>query len=365
MQQTYQKSSSVVEMLLDDQSVSTSFTSEFACNPPLPFGIQDIKADVQIDRRPPLRVRCYHRGCRRWVWRPTRYFPGEPCPEHGIRCHYSETYGCTYSYAEPRRNIIVADDLFGKRLLGHPFKHETDRFGYEKSEDALTWNVMRSLQEAGLLREVAQSLTGLAIPDQPRLYLWGLRFDDNSLAPWDLLIKARERFERELPVDRPFTEPDIALHVPGRYLILIEAKFTSPNTFYANGPRRSKESLTKKELTDIYQDPSLKILDLNKARSSARVYNQLWRNMIFTEWMAAMAGDQTQAYLVSLTRLGYEQQSCAEFHGLVRPGFAGRFVHRTWEEIDAQWASRCPELARLHHYLVTKTAGLLPAFRLG
>lgn len=263
-----------------------------------------------------------------------------------------------------QRNIIVAGDLFGRRIVGHPFKHETDRFGYEKSEDALTWNVFRSLQEAGVLREVAAWLTGLAIPEEPHLYLWGLRLDDDSVAPWDLLIKARERFERELPVDRPFTEPDVAFHLPGRYLVLIEAKFTSPNTFYRNGPREKKDSLTKKELIPIYQDPSLRILDFGKARSSPRVYNQLWRNMAFAEWMASAEGSETRAYLVNLTRLGYEQESCCEFRDLVRPGFAGRFIHRSWEEIDDVWASRLPELARLHRYLVRKTAGLERAFRL-
>jgi Restriction Endonuclease associating with ARP len=365
MQQIHQKSSSGAKEFRDDQSVSTKFTGDVVGDQPLPFGTEDLDSGVQIDRHPPLRVRCYHRGCGHWVRRPTRYYPGEPCPEHGIRCHYSEKYGPTYSYAEPRRNIIVADDLFGKQIIGHPFKHETDRFGYEKSEDALTWNVMRSLQEVGVLREVAAWLTGFKVPDVPRLYLWGLRIDDDSCAPWELLIKARERFERELPVDRPFTEPDIALHLPGRYLVLIEAKFTSPNTFYVNGPRRSKESLTKKELIEIYQDQNLRILNVVKARSSARVYNQLWRNMVFAEWMASLDGDQTQAYLVNLTRLGYEQQGCAEFHDLVRPGFANRFVHRTWEEIDDLLASQCRKLARLHHYLAMKTTGLLPAFRLG
>jgi hypothetical protein len=263
-----------------------------------------------------------------------------------------------------RRNIIVAAGLFGTRIIGHPFKHETDRFGHERSEDALTWNVMRSLQEAGVLREVAAWATALVIPEEPQLYVWGLRIDDDSVAPWDLLIKTRDRFERELPVDRPYTEPDIALFLPGRYLVLIEAKFTSPNTFYRNGPRERKDSLTKKELIQIYQAPNLKILDVAKAWSSPRVYNQLWRNMVFAEWMASLDASTTRAYVVSLTRLGYERESCREFRELVRPRLADRFVHRTWEEIDDRWAARLPELARLHHYLVTKTAGLKRAFRL-
>jgi hypothetical protein len=262
------------------------------------------------------------------------------------------------------RNIIVAADALTQRIIGHPFKHETDRFGLEKSEVALSWNVFQSLREAGVLREVAAWMTGLVFPEEPRLYLWGLRLDDASVAPWDLLIGARDRFENDLPVDRPLTEPDIALHLPGRYLILIEAKFTSPNTFYEEGPRRDPWSLTKDELVGIYQDPTLKILDVALAQGAHRIHYQLWRNMVFAEWMALADGPGTRAYHVNLTRIGHEQESCAEFRQFVRPGFAGRFIHRTWEEIDDLWAARVPELSRLHHYLVMKTAGLVPAFRL-
>src|SRR5208282_1292283 len=85
--------------------------------------------------------------------------------------------------------------------------------------------------------------------------------------PWDLLIAARQRFEANLPVNRPWTEPDIALYLPGRYLILIEAKFTSPNPAYENGPQKDPKSLTKDELLDIYQDSALTILDVERTRS--------------------------------------------------------------------------------------------------
>jgi hypothetical protein len=263
-----------------------------------------------------------------------------------------------------RRNFIVGADLVADHIVGHPFKYDTSCLGNEKSEDALTWNVFRSLQEAHLLQHVAAWVTKVAIPEEPRLYLWGISLNADLLQPWDLLIAARRRFEQKLPVDRPLTEPDIALHLPGRYLILIEAKFTSPNTFYTIGPRRDQKSLTKVELIDIYQDQTLRILDGNRARTSERVYYQLWRNMVFAEWMGQQDSPSTQAYVVSLTRRGFERESCEHFQRLIRPDFADRFVHRTWEEIDEHWAARLPELSRLHSYLVTKTAALVQAFQL-
>jgi hypothetical protein len=333
-------------------------------DPPNPYGTRDLDSRVQAQPGPPRRVRCYHRDCKQWLRPPAQGFPGDLCPEHLIRCHGSAG-GATYSYGDARRNIIVGADLLAERIVGHPFKYESDRLGLEKSEDALSWNVLRSLQEVGVLREVAEWLTGLVIPDEPRLYLWGLRVDGDSIVPWDLLISARERFEQNLPVERPLTEPDIALHLPGRYLILIEAKFTSVNPFYTNGPRKDAKSLTKEELITIYQDPALKILDVAKATRASRIHYQLWRNMVFAEWMAMADGTGTRAYHASLTRLGQERESCDQFRELLRPGFAGRFVHQTWEEIDDLWAARLPGLSRLHRYLETKTAGLVPAFRLG
>jgi hypothetical protein len=260
----------------------------------LPFGTLDLDPQPYVVASPPRRVRCYVRGCKELLRPPARGYRGDVCRLHGIRCHLS-TSGATYSYADVRGNIIVAPDLFATRIVGNPHKFESDRLGYEKSEDALTWNVFRTLQESGLLHVVARLITGLDIQQEPHLYLWGLSISDHTFKPWELLIAARERFESNLPVERPLTEPDIALYLPRYYLILIEAKFTSPNPFYIDGPRRDGCSLTKSELLEIYQDSALRMLDMEKARRAERVYYQLWRNMVFAEWMARYADQGLQA----------------------------------------------------------------------
>jgi len=54
-------------------------------------------------------------------------------------------------------------------------------------------------------------LIGESHSEEPDLYLWGIRVSGDSFEPWDLLIAARKRFESNLPVVRPLTEPDIAL----------------------------------------------------------------------------------------------------------------------------------------------------------
>lgn len=326
----------------------------------LPFGIDDLCTQPTLISPNPKRVRCFVEGCGEVLVAPTRRDRGEVCPIHGIRCHHSAN-GSTYSFRDARRNIIASPALFGEKVIHHPFKYESHRMGLERSEDAVSWNVFRSLAENRGLRKIAQLITGEEEEFEPDLYLWGIKVSDDSFQPWDLLIRARERFESNLPVDRPLTEPDIALHLPGRYLILIEAKFTSPNSFYERGPRRDRSSLTLEELLAIYSDRSLLILDHESAERAARVPYQLWRNMIFAEWMAQLDAPMTRAHHANLVREGYEEATTKEFRQLVRPEFQDRYRRITWEQIYG--ASIGPEYRSLRRYFETKTAGLRPAFR--
>ena len=64
-----------------------------------------------------------------------------------------------------------------------------------------------------------------------------------------------------------------------------------------------------------------------------QVHYQLWRNMIFSEWMASEDHPKTKAFHVNLVRKGFEKASAAEFHGLLNPDFNDRFRRLTWESI--------------------------------
>jgi hypothetical protein len=327
----------------------------------LPYGTLDLDPEVYVLPGSLRRVRCFVRGCEQLLKLPAQ---GDVCPVHGIRCHKSQA-GPTYSYADPCRNIIADQDVFASRVLRHPFKFDCRWIGYEKSEDALTWNVFRSLQRAGRLRDVVRLVTGQAVEEEPRLYLWGLCLTGDCFEPWDLLMAARRRFESALPVRRPPTEPDIGLYQPGEYLILIEAKFTSANPVLTDGQRKSKTSLTKEELLTIYQDPTLRILDVDGARKASVVCEQLWRNVVFAEWMAHAAASGTGAYVVNLTRAGHEDDSCTQFGKLMLPGWRDRFSHRAWEDVCPPPIAPSCSLEQLAHYAETKTVGLLKAFRRG
>jgi len=324
----------------------------------LPYGIFDLDPQIYADRGPPLRIKCFVRGCDQLLQPPTRGFRGDVCRQHKIRCHASGTY----TYPNVRHNIIVAKELLATRIIHHPFKFESHRLGYEKSEDAVTFNLFRSFQEAGCLNYIGRYITGLDAEDEPRLFLWGLELTDDSLTPLDLLIAARTRFETRLPVRRPATEPDAIILLDGVYLILVEAKLTSPNPYYTDGPRKNGQSLTKDELLNTYADLSLQMLDRQKAAEADRVYYQLWRNLVFAEWMALAAEHGTQPYLANLTCWGHENDSFNHFAQMVRPEFAGHLCHLYWEDLYVLAGLKLQRLSLLQQYLLTKTANLRPAF---
>lgn len=322
---------------------------------PLPYGINDLDPRVQTHSDDPNLIRCFVRGCDNFVHRVTRDGRGQACPQHGIFCHYSRGGLPTYSYEDPARNIIASPDLFTERVVGNPDKYESDRLGNERSEDALTWNVFRSLCESNALPELASLLLGIEDKETPCLYLWGLRVDDDTFAPWGLLSAARKRFEAGIPADRPRTEPDVAIHLPGKYLLLIEAKFTSPNK--ACTARKQKKLLT------IYNDEALRVVDSEKAKEVEPFHEQLWRNIVFADWMAHRDNLETKPYVVNLVREAAINEAAA-FTGCLRDGFDDRFRIVSWEAISEWITERAVDGSRVGRYLKEKSSNLQNAFDL-
>lgn len=134
----------------------------------------------------------------------------------------------TYIYDSPMNNFIVGHSLVNEAVTGKWGKAEVGRLGHENSEDALSWNVFRSLQEADALSMAVAMLSGLVVREKEiELYCWGRKIRRNGSEPWPEFQKLRDRIEPGLSIQ---TEPDICLHVPGLVWIFIEAKFSSPTT---------------------------------------------------------------------------------------------------------------------------------------
>lgn len=300
------------------------------------------------------------------------------CPVHGIRIHVSSNkfvYFNGPSAPEKRmataRNIRFARDWFLRNIYGSPLKAESHRFGFETSEDALTWNVCAFLSHtANGLHEFAQFLLGDSLPQQsPKLYLWGLRIDLKDREPcrtFDELLSSRRVFEPD--IRRYLTEPDIMLYYPEKVLLLCEVKFTSPNKVADGAKAKGGEKPNDIDGTLNRYLPSAIPGVVNQRGVSQPFYTQLYRNLFFAAHMASKLNVSWHlANLVSETQWAKGRgDGChdptRQIMRLLNPDHQERFTFRTWEQYWRQCVAGVTGMEGLDDYLSNKSAGLINAF---
>jgi hypothetical protein len=284
------------------------------------------------------------------------------------------------------RNFPVEREFLEAHPLRKLAKAESHRLGYENAEDAVSWNVFAGLCSAGLLGKAAAVLSGQPVPGEPELWLWGHRVDLRK--GFGQLFPPLERLRQRLEPDvHPFaTEPDIMLVVPGKLLILIEAKFTSGNSVAES--KEAKPGEKPKDLKGLlskYLPHGSDAGAINPAKAADPFHGQLFRNVVFAQAMARepeMAGAEWAVVnLVSETqrkkargstgagRRPSERTACFEdptsaVHGWLREEARSRFRCSTWEALHAALIKGEPKLATVDQYLRGKSAHLRPAFEL-
>lgn len=137
----------------------------------------------------------------------------------------------TYVLEDHLKNFIVGRELVDK-LSG---KAETWRLGNENSEDALSFSVFRSLQEAGRLTAAARVLTGVKLHREPELIVWGHRLDETTVHP---IVEFKTALNNLEGTSGQQTEPDLILRIPGWGWIFVEAKLASPTSTYKGRPAK-------------------------------------------------------------------------------------------------------------------------------
>jgi hypothetical protein len=149
------------------------------------------------------------------------------------------------------------------------------------------------------------------------------------------------------------------LRAPGQALVLIEAKFGSPNGTLAGKEERFgsvQEFLDRYAPREGSPDPLAR--EWIGQRPPHRVLEQLCRNVIFAQWLAE-AGERP--FVVNLVKEAQEE----------KPPFADHLVsnspvtfrHETWEGLyRALPVLSSQEATPLRHYLLHKTDRLSKAF---
>lgn len=260
----------------------------------------------------------------------------------------------TYVLDDPLENFIAGRDLVAGALNREWQKAETRRLGHENSEDAVSWNVFRSLQEAGQLGLAARVLAGVDVEGEPELILWGRRIGLDETAPCPEIQRALDALE---PTHRQQTEPDVVLHLPGWGWIFIEAKLASPTATYAG--KREKLSAWRERYP--IRAPGL-FNDVALAAAVGKSFpEQLLRNVAVAH---AVRASGEQVVVVALVR---EQDRPAV------KGWAGDYLTSaagmrprtgTWERLYAALSPDDARLAVLRRYMKNKSVGLCRAFAL-
>ena len=305
-----------------------------------------------INKAPDGGMQCPLAGHDEWLrWHAEGYTKGtQPHGEPPLTFRVSPTY----ILDDPLENFIAGRELVAGALRGEWKKAETFRLGYENSEDAVSWNVFRSLQQTGQLRRAASVLAGVECEAEPELMLWGRRIDLDTTTPTPEIQKALDTLE---PTHTQQTEPDVVLRVPDWGWIFVEAKLSSPTSTYADKPAKLEAWRQR------YADPTPGLFDTGALASADHKTfpEQLLRNVAVAH---AVRANGERAVVVALVRQRYAdvvRDWGVDYMAADAP-VATRSV--TWEQLYAALPPAGADLSTLRIYMERKSVGLLPAFDL-
>lgn len=304
-----------------------------------------------VDKSPEGGMRCPLAGHDDWLkWDADGYKKGTQ--SHGeppMRFRVSPTY----ILEDPLRNFIAGQELVAGALRGDWKKAETHRVGYENSEDALSWNVFRSLQEAGQLHLAAKVLAGVEVDAEPELILWGQRIISDATMSTPEIQRALDQLE---PGYGQQTEPDVVLRIPGWGWIFIEAKLSSPTSTYAGNPAKITvwRNTYATRFTGLFDPAGL-------AAADPKTFpEQLLRNVAVAH---AVANGQN-AVVIALVRRQYAPAVEGWGNPYLAPDAPVATGATTWEELYAALPTDDARLSTLRGYLEHKSVGLRRALDL-
>jgi hypothetical protein len=310
------------------------------------------------------------------------------CVRHGIRIHKNSPTFVYFNgdreedYIKARlRNFIFHKQYVEKHIFQSPAKAEKWRLGYENSEDAVSWNVFVGIMRAEALSHAMSWLAGRKIDGEPELYLWGshIDLDSNSHDFYPPLCQARKSIEPD--IRRFWTEPDVMLIVPEKFVMCIEVKFTSGNKLAqvekekesAGQKPKSVKGIIERYFTQntFWKDRSKYIQP--KDINHNKFHGQLFRNIVFASGMAEkFDGDWQVVNLVSSTQWNkrastmdtdYENPSDV-VRCYLMDQYKQRFTFQTWEELFAHVIKGNDSLQDVAEYMKGKSAFFNQAFAL-
>ncbi|MFZ4436859.1 MAG: hypothetical protein ACOYOS_00370 [Syntrophales bacterium] len=305
------------------------------------FGIKDLKPKITLTQ---ATVECPVKGCCRKVERQRRSFQREKqflCPDHEIYISPS-----TFEYENEKDNLLwhhkadldLLDDV--KKI-----KRES-RIARDNSEDALTWNIFRYLENSHQLTDLLSHIVQEHCRYEELIY-WS--YSSQVRGAWPELDRARETFG-ENPARG--SEPDLIV-VTDKALFFIEAKLTATNNtmpsrqnayqYYLTGSNEWHKRVFRSDFVTI--------------AVQAKKY-ELFRFWLIGTWLAKKM--KRDFYLINLVLSEREQDIEEQFLPYLIIGKQRQFKRLSWESIYGYIVGNAPdslEKEMLVTYFQNKTIG--------
>jgi hypothetical protein len=255
-----------------------------------------------------------------------------PCPTHHIAVRPTRPRGFTYVYDNPWRNLLWTDADDQARLDAILRGKRESRMEYEHSEDAVTWNVFRFFERHARLSPLIRTIC--PCPDsEPLTVFW----TTHNGCLWDTYRQCSDRIP-EKPAAR--SESDLIFLWEHKLLVLVEAKFRSPNR---SDPKKREDELRKSR---PYIAHALRCLKPEGAEEAVRDgWYELLRNWALGTALKEALGCE-EFILINLLRKRHENEhredprrDFAERACVLSPN--SRFVVACWEDLIAEAPSIC------------------------
>lgn len=278
------------------------------------YGIKSLKRKIVVKEET---VSCPVKDCNEFVDRQRNYFRKEEnfkCPIHDI--YISPT---TFEYNNELDNILWKnkEDL---NLLNNIKKVKREsRLGRDNSEDALTWNVFRFLENNNLISELLQNLINIVINNSNIIYWSYSQVEDDS---WSELNKARTEFGESI---KRSSEPDIIINTD-KTLFFIEAKLTAGNKTQPNNKNNNKNYIEGGNgwFNKVFN------FDYQTIAIEEKKY-ELLRFWLLGTWLANNLNKNF--YLLNLVPSRKELSIEKEFKKFIIENNNYQFIRYTWEDI--------------------------------
>jgi hypothetical protein len=137
---------------------------------------------------------------------------------------------------EPVREGVIK--TLGLALNVRNRNNKRSKFGFETSEDAVTWTVftyLHSVRRLTAFQNLVNPGSILLTPQKPTLLVWGAPFPLDHVPGQRLRKQVTEILEQLGENPNSLSEPDIVLDFGSVGLVVIEVKYRSPNENKASG----------------------------------------------------------------------------------------------------------------------------------